>query len=180
MTTAVLLALLLALYGWIGMQAVKNAPPRARQQARVRRVIDGDTIVVQFRNGTARTVRLLGIDAPESVHPNKPVQPFSHEAADWLRSVLTEGPRPARDVEKLARDAGLAWRTVQRARGRAGVSIERIGFPARTVWQLPTAPVAPPDHQPRQSRQLQNDGATGATAPDVARLDEGGDEGELI
>lgn len=85
MPTALTLALLLALYGWIGVQAVKNAPPRARQQAKIRRVIDGDTLVVQFRSGTARTVRLLGIDAPESVHPKKPVQPFSHEAADWLR-----------------------------------------------------------------------------------------------
>lgn len=35
----------------------------------VLRVIDGDTFVVDF-NGTEETVRLIGVDTPESVHPD--------------------------------------------------------------------------------------------------------------
>ena len=77
------------------------------------------------------------------------------EAADWLREVLKVGPLNARDVEKLARDAGLAWRTVQRAKARAGVAVHRSGFGrgAVYVWSLtdampatetPCAPCVPP------------------------------------
>ena len=41
--------------------------------ARVERVIDGDTIHVQFE-GKSYTVRLIGVDTPETKHPTKPVQ----------------------------------------------------------------------------------------------------------
>ncbi len=51
------------------------------------RVIDGDTIVVKM-DGRNTTIRLLGIDAPESVHPRKPVQPYGVEAAIYLRELL--------------------------------------------------------------------------------------------
>ena len=56
------------------------------------------------------------------------------EAADWLREVLKERPLHARDVEKLARDAGLAWRTVQRSKVRAGVTVRRTGFGKGGAW----------------------------------------------
>lgn len=36
----------------------------------VSRVVDGDTIVVQYK-GEEETIRLIGIDTPESVHPDK-------------------------------------------------------------------------------------------------------------
>jgi micrococcal nuclease len=62
--------------------------PAAR--ARVVRTIDGDTAIVAFRDerGPARvTVRYLGVDTPESVHPDKPVECFgpaaSHANRDW-------------------------------------------------------------------------------------------------
>jgi micrococcal nuclease len=50
-------------------------------------VVDGDTIKVQF-NGKQETVRLLLVDTPESVHPYKPVQPFSKEASRFTESML--------------------------------------------------------------------------------------------
>ncbi|MFB6080592.1 MAG: lamin tail domain-containing protein [Haloferacaceae archaeon] len=43
-------------------------------RARVTDVIDGDTIRVRYRNGTTDTVRLIGIDSPETrgaVHPDE-------------------------------------------------------------------------------------------------------------
>jgi putative DNA primase/helicase len=73
----------------------------------------------------------------------------SRDAAEWLRELLGAGPMMAKDVEKAARESGLAWRTVQRARARASVVTERDGFGkgARYVWSLPmratSAPCAP-------------------------------------
>jgi endonuclease YncB( thermonuclease family) len=47
---------------------------------KVDRVVDGDTLIV----GGER-VRLVGVDAPESVHPQKPVQHFAKEATEFAR-----------------------------------------------------------------------------------------------
>ncbi len=55
----------------------------------VTQVVDGDTIKVNF-GGSTQTVRLLGIDTPETVDPRKPVQCFGQEASDQLKS-LVEG-----------------------------------------------------------------------------------------
>jgi micrococcal nuclease len=52
------------------------------------RVVDGDTIAVEI-DGANITVRLLGIDTPETVDPRKPVQCFGKEASDETKSLLT-------------------------------------------------------------------------------------------
>lgn len=50
--------------------------------AKVRSVTDGDTIRVDFETGPAnQPVRYIGIDAPETVAPGTPVQPFGPEAS---------------------------------------------------------------------------------------------------
>lgn len=63
------------------------AAPGAR--AAVERVLDGDTVVVRFdddgRRGRA-DVRYLGVDAPESVHPRRPVGCFGPAAAHANRA----------------------------------------------------------------------------------------------
>ena len=62
-------------------------------------VIDGDTIVIEF-GGRRETVRLLGIDTPESVDPNRPVQCFGAEASARLAELA-----PAGAAVRLERDA---------------------------------------------------------------------------
>ncbi len=58
-----------------------------RVQAQVvERVVDGDTIVVRGIG----TVRLIGIDTPETVDPRKPVEYFGQEASIFLKR-LVEG-----------------------------------------------------------------------------------------
>jgi Staphylococcal nuclease homologue len=47
----------------------------------VQRVVDDDTLLL----GTGELVRLIGVNTPESVRPNTPVQRFSKEAADFTR-----------------------------------------------------------------------------------------------
>lgn len=46
---------------------------------------DGDTIEVEM-NGKTETIRMLGIDTPETHHPDKPVQCFGTEASEKLNS----------------------------------------------------------------------------------------------
>ena len=51
------------------------------------RVVDGDTFIIDI-NGTQTRVRLIGIDTPESVHPNKEVEYFALEASNFLKDLL--------------------------------------------------------------------------------------------
>ena len=55
--------------------------------ARVERVVDGDTLVVRYP-GENRTVRPIGVDTPESVHPTPPVEHFGLEAAAFTKARL--------------------------------------------------------------------------------------------
>lgn len=54
----------------------------------VTKVIDGDTIQVVI-NGKNETLRLIGIDTPETVDPRKPVQCFGKEASAKAKSLLS-------------------------------------------------------------------------------------------
>lgn len=54
----------------------------------VTRVVDGDTIVVRGPQGEDR-VRLLGVDTPETVHPQQPVECFGKEASAYTTNTLT-------------------------------------------------------------------------------------------
>jgi micrococcal nuclease len=72
-------------------------------QASVVRVVDGDTVAVRV-GGREETVRLIGIDTPETVDPRSPVECFGQEASDRAKALLPEGTgvRLVADVE--ARD----------------------------------------------------------------------------
>jgi len=58
------------------------------QDFEVIRVVDGDTIVVAF-NHEPETVRLIGINTPETVAPNRPVDCYGPEASAFLKELLT-------------------------------------------------------------------------------------------
>ncbi len=57
--------------------ALSEVDQRILTKAKVEKVVDGDTI--KLENG--QTVRYIGIDTPETKHPNKPVQCFGREAS---------------------------------------------------------------------------------------------------
>jgi endonuclease YncB( thermonuclease family) len=72
-------------------------------QATVVRVVDGDTLIVRV-GGADESVRLIGIDTPETVDPRRPVECYGAEASDHLEALTPAGTdvRLERDVE--ARD----------------------------------------------------------------------------
>lgn len=67
------------------LAARAHAAP-ARERATVLEVVDGDTVRVLL-GAEERTVRLIGIDAPEEGHPSRPVEFFGAEAAEILASL---------------------------------------------------------------------------------------------
>ena len=50
----------------------------------VTRVVDGDTILV----GARERVRLIGVDTPETKHPQKPVEYFGREATAFTKKMV--------------------------------------------------------------------------------------------
>ena len=85
------------------LSLVACAEPMQPGTATVKKVVDGDTI--ELRIGTSNeTVRLLGVDTPETVHPHKPIECFGPEASTRTKELLPHGTRVRieRDVE--ARD----------------------------------------------------------------------------
>lgn len=73
--------------------------PAPTVEASVLRVIDGDTIEVRITEappgspvaiGETVKVRYIGIDTPETVHPNKPVEKFGKEASEFNHSIVDE------------------------------------------------------------------------------------------
>lgn len=57
---------------------------------RVIDVIDGDTIRVRF-SGSVETVRLIGVDTPETKHPDKGVECFGPEASARTAELVGSG-----------------------------------------------------------------------------------------
>ena len=92
-----------------GMLATACSPPlpspdaQGRVTAEVVEVTDGDTVILDF-GGRRESVRLIGVNTPETKHPKKPVECFGPEASARTASLLPPGTEVhvERDVE--ARD----------------------------------------------------------------------------
>ncbi len=83
---AVIQLLLLAV---LNTGSLPVAAQGAQREATVVRVIDGDTVDVQFTDDRSTDrIRLIGIDTPEVVDPRKPVQCFGREASEHAHGLL--------------------------------------------------------------------------------------------
>ncbi len=115
--------------GWFGpaenggpevRSTVRAEVPGEAQEARVKRVVDGDTLIVEvglpggpLPPGDHR-IRLLEIDTPESVRPNYPVQCGGATAAAFARAELPVGSRvfllaDREDTDEFGRYLRYAW-----------------------------------------------------------------------
>jgi micrococcal nuclease len=74
----ILVVLLAAGYGWA--RGIGGGSSSTTQTARVLRVVDGDTILVAV-GGRQERVRYIGVDTPETVKPDTPVQCFGKRAS---------------------------------------------------------------------------------------------------
>lgn len=87
----------------------------------VTRVVDGDTVEVS-RSGTTLTVRLIGINTPETVAPDTPTQCFGPQATAFA-------------------DARLLGRRVSLERDPTQAAVDRYGRTLAYVWlQTPDGP----------------------------------------
>ena len=88
-----------SLAGWrLGTDRAGGDSPSVRVVA----VIDGDTIDVAWA-GRRERVRLLGVDTPETVHPNRPVGCYGPEAAAFTHQRL-EGRTVRLEFDRERRD----------------------------------------------------------------------------
>jgi len=96
--------------------------PETPSTAAMLKSIDGDTIMVELRN-TPETIRLIGVDTPETVHPEKPVEYFGREASDFTSSLLEPG--------------GFVWLTYDlEHRDKYGRLLAYVWFKVENRWVL--------------------------------------------
>lgn len=63
--------------------------PNTFYRASVERVVDGDTCIVRYEDGSRERVRFIGVDTPESVKPNSPIEFYGREASEHTKQALT-------------------------------------------------------------------------------------------
>jgi len=84
-----ILAILFLIFGWFAVMINGKMAEKvdvAEELFFVEHVVDGDTIVLD--NG--EKVRLIGVDTPETVHPNKGVEHYGIEASEFTENLVEE------------------------------------------------------------------------------------------
>ncbi|HEX6665988.1 MAG TPA: thermonuclease family protein [Solirubrobacterales bacterium] len=82
-----LLAVVVLLRPWEGLEGLGHEREPASVRALVTRVVDGDTFEAGF-DGREEDVRLIGVDTPETVKPDTPVQCFGPQASSYSHRLL--------------------------------------------------------------------------------------------
>lgn len=89
--------------GVVGVATAVQHVGNSNTKAEVIRVVDGDTLDVRLKGEETR-VRLLNVDAPETKHPNKPVECLGLEASRFLSARLPAGSMVELALDKVERD----------------------------------------------------------------------------
>lgn len=91
-----------------------NTSPSSFVEASIVRVVDGDTIMATVADDT-RSIRLCGVDAPESKHPDESRNvPEGDEACAFLETIVKPGQkvflqRDVSDADKYGRLVRYVW-----------------------------------------------------------------------
>ena len=97
-------------------------------EATVLEVIDGDTVRLDL-DGSRESVRLIGVNTPETKHPTKGVECFGPEASAFLARWLQPGTRVRVERDLEARDAYrrlLLYVFVDTSAGQRFVNLELV------------------------------------------------------
>lgn len=141
-TTAIAVALSLLLAAIVAACTHPSAASTVRLpdggnglRATVTHVVDGDTADLRLPDHATERVRFLGIDTPETVKPNTPVQCYGPEASARTKALLPPGTPVIIQRDQEARDRyGRLLVYIWRAKDRLFVnrSLATDGF-ARTL-----------------------------------------------
>jgi micrococcal nuclease len=109
------LALLLVTGGCRGVLTAPGGPAADAGTGTVVQVIDGDTVDIRL-GGTTERVRLIGVDTPETVARDRPVQCFGAEASARTKALLPAGTEVRIERDEVTRDQygrllAYVWRT---------------------------------------------------------------------
>lgn len=123
------------------IQAQTSTTTGSNANSTVLRVVDGDTLVARLDDEPGEwTIRMLGINTPETVDPRRPVECFGKEASEKLKSLLPLdsrirlAPDPKADerdkYDRLLRNVFLADDTdVNALMVRDGFAYAYLSFP---------------------------------------------------
>lgn len=95
------------------------------------------------------------------------------EAAEFLRSLLADGPVAAKAVRKESEGAGLAWATVRRAADRLGIRRDKAGLKGGWFWTLPREDAHPTPEDAHVSGVSTFGGSEHLREPEAAASDGG-------
>lgn len=136
MRTQILLAVVLAT---APLSLARSPDGPLQGPVEVIRVVDGDTVRLNV-NGVEENVRLIGIDTPETVHPQRDVEPYGPEASTFTKRLL-EGHSVWVELDVQERDnyrRPLAYLYLENANGdweyngrtylQANLEIARAGY----------------------------------------------------
>ncbi len=115
---------------------------------RVVRVVDGDTVILSIE-GKDERVRLIGVDTPETVKPNTPVQPYGPEASYFTKNLLTgesvyfeTDPTGAGEKDRYQRDLAFLYRApdglfvnLELVRQGYGRVYRKVNFKYRSLFE---------------------------------------------
>ena len=106
------------------------------------RIVDGDTLIVREPPGLQpdgspgedRRVRLLGIDCPESVKPDHPVEPWGPEASEFTRRFVAGGRVELRLDDRRVDQYGRYLAYVYVSEQMLNVELVRAGLARVSVY----------------------------------------------
>lgn len=121
----------------------------------IEKVVDGDTVIIQ-RDGKSVPVRLIGVDTPETMHPQKSAEAFGQEASAFARNLLLGESVYLRDDEGKERNDGYGHLLAYLYRAPDGLfvnlEIVRQGY-GRTLTRFPFQHMELFQHYERQAHK---------------------------
>jgi micrococcal nuclease len=130
----------LLVFQWIMYPPLPGPPPRPTGRDvltegvhRVRRVVDGDTLLMEL----GARVRLEGVDTPETVRPDYPVEPWGPEASAYTKAFISRADNKVKltfgneRLDDYGRYLAFVWdgnRMLNEELVRAGLAEARLGW----------------------------------------------------
>ena len=130
---------------------------------------------VESAIGMIETSRVVWESSAVTVTAEEAMKPQVHDeersdlddAKDFLRGLLIDGPVLSKQIERDAKGAGHAWRTIQRAQKSLGIVAVKKGMKEGWVWQF----------GPEECQESPKNAVSGGQQPSYSSGDLGGLQG---